>query len=59
LVGKKRKRSDSQVSEKSATAKKRARADSVTSVKSNGSAGPVTRRKASMDAEAAEKETEA
>lgn len=58
MAGKKRKRSDSAVSEKSATAKKRARADSVTSVKSNGS-GPVTRRKASMDAEAAEKETPA
>ncbi len=57
LAGKKRKRSDSQTSEKSGKASKRQRAESVTSVKSNGS-GPVTRRKASMDADAAAAEVE-
>ena len=54
LAGKKRKRSDSQVSASSVTKKKRQRTESMNSVKSNGSAkeseGPVTRRKASMDA---------
>ena len=54
LAGKKRKRSDSQVSASSVTKKKRQRTESMNSVKSNGSAkeseGPVTRRKASFDA---------
>ena len=55
MAGKKRKRSDSQVSDTEIMTKKRVRTESMNSAKSNGSTGggPMTRRKSQDAAEAA------
>ena len=54
MAGKKRKRSDSQVSDTEIMTKKRVRTESMNSAKSNGSTGggPMTRRKSQDAAEA-------